>query len=168
MKKPSDNIRDYADFELMFPGRYIKGVEVKAAGRPIALTIVRIEPRHELSGKKGESESKPALFFKETEKGLVLNKTNAVSIAGVLTRDPRKWIGHKIVLCTERGKYGGVMRDVVRIDEDATKTANNPPTGRLAPVQPPPSLEPDQADPFPQQDEDELARLAAIAEQDRQ
>jgi hypothetical protein len=165
MKKPSDKLQDYQDFELMYPSKYIKGVEVKAAGRSIALTIVRIEPRHELAGKKGESESKPAVFFKETEKGLVLNKTNATSIATVLGRDPRKWIGRKVVLCTERGKFGGVMRDVVRIDEDAMQTANNPPTGRLPPLPEPQPSEPTQDDPFPAQDEAELARLAAEAEQ---
>lgn len=158
MKKPSDDIKDYADFELMFPGRYIKGVEVKAAGRPIALTIKRIEPRHELAGKKGDTESKPAIFFSETEKGLVLNKTNAGSIAEVLGRDPRKWIGRKVVLCSERGKFGGVVRDVVRIDTDETRAAQS----RASTAAAKPSWDGLEQD--APVDEAELARQAAEAE----
>lgn len=152
MKKPSNNINDYSDFELLHPGRYLKGAEIKAAGKPIPLTISRIEPRHEMKGKNGESESKPCLFFEETDKGCVLNKTNAAAIAGVLGRDPRKWIKKRVILRYETGRYFGELRTPIRIDIAATKRANG---SNAAP------------DDEPQSDFDEqaLAAAALAAEQ---
>ena len=125
MSKPTNNIADYADFELMYPGRYIKGVEVKAAGRPVTLTIKRIEPRHELKGKKGDtSEFKPCLFFVETEKGAVLNRTNSETLASCFGRDPRNWIGKRVVPCTESVRAFGRVRDALRFDAALTRAAN--------------------------------------------
>lgn len=152
MKKPSNNISDYSDFELLHPSKYLKGVEIKAAGRPIPLTIERIEPRHEMKGKNGESESKPCLFFAETDKGCVLNKTNAAALAGILGRDPRKWIGKKVVLRAEPGRYFGEMRTPIRIDIQATKRANGNGSG------------PAQSD-FDDHDEQALADATREAEQ---
>ncbi len=124
MKKPSNNINDYSDFELLHPGKYIKGAEIKAAGKPIPLTIARIEPRHEVRGKNDELETKPCLFFEETEKGCVLNKTNTAALGGVLGRDPRRWIKKKVVLRAEPGRYFGKLQTPIRIDIAATKRAN--------------------------------------------
>ena len=118
MKKLSNNIADFTDFELMYPSKYIKGAELKAHGKPVVLTITRIEPRHELKGKKGDEEYKPCLFFKETEKGMVLNVTNANSIAAHHGRDPRRWIGKQVALCSKNEKVGRERRDCVRIDDN--------------------------------------------------
>jgi hypothetical protein len=163
MKKMSNNIADYPDSDLLHPGRYIKSAEVKVAGRPVPLTIVRIEPRHELKGNKGASEFKPCLFFKETEKGTPLNKTNTKRLADCLGKDPRKWIGCKVVLCVERVDGFGKKVDAIRVDEEATRAANR--AKRTA------EPEPAQEDPFPmaeensEPDELELSRQAAEAEQ---
>ncbi len=158
MKKPSNNIGDYSDFELLHPGKYIKGAEVKAAGKPIPLTIARIEPRHEMKGKNGESEAKPCLFFDETEKGCVLNKTNTAALAGILGRDPRKWIKKKVVLRAEPGRYFGELRTPIRIDIQATKRANGNGGGPTAPVS--------DFEDAPDVDEQALADAARAAEQD--
>jgi hypothetical protein len=73
------------------------------------------------------------LFFAETDKGLVLNKTNTAALAGILGRDPRKWIGKKVVLRGEPGRYFGEMRTPIRIDIQATKRANGNGGGKDAP-----------------------------------
>lgn len=126
-KKPSEDLADYSDFELMYPGRYLKGVELRAAGKPVTLTIDRIDPRHELEGKKGDKEFKPVMFFKETEKALVLNKTNATSCGACFGRNPNTWPGKRLVLIPEKVKVGRESKEAVRIDEDATKAILNAP-----------------------------------------
>lgn len=124
MKKPSNNLSDYPDVDLMFPSKYVKSAEVKAAGRPIPLTIVRIEPRHELQTTRGGKEYKPALFFKETDKGVVMNKTNANRLKDCFGPDPRKWIGKRVVFCVERVDGFGKKTDGLRVDADKTEAAN--------------------------------------------
>lgn len=124
MKKQSNRIEDYHDASLLFPSRYIKSAEIAAAGRPIPLTIKRIEPRHELKSSGGKTELKPVVFFAETEKGVVLNKTNAGRLVEVLGKDPRKWLGGRVVFCVERVDGFGKMTDAIRVDVDASRDAN--------------------------------------------
>lgn len=125
MKKNSNDINDYPDADLLFPGRYIKSAEVKLSPKPVPLTLLRIEPRHELQRTKGGSEYKPALFFKETDKGFVLNKTNNKRLKEALGPDPRKWIGCKVVIGVERVDSFGQKVDGMRVNVDKTKAANS-------------------------------------------
>jgi len=53
--------------------------------------------------------------FEQTEKYLILNKTNASAIAGLYGPNTENWIGKKIVLYTTKAKVKGVVRDVIRI-----------------------------------------------------
>lgn len=158
----SNNINDYPDADLLFPSRYVKSADVKLVGRPFPLTIRKIEPRHELQKKGSGKEYKPALFFRETERAMVLNKTNAKRIAEALGKDPRKWIGCRIVPCVERVDSFGKEVEAIRVDVDATRAANR--GGTVPQQEVPPMREPGDDFDVPPQDEAELARLAAEAE----
>lgn len=162
-KMVSNNINDYPDADLLFPSKYVKSADVKLVGRPFPLTIRRIEPRHELQKKGSGKEFKPALFFKETERGIVLNKTNAKRLVEALGKDPRKWIGCKIVPCVERVDSFGKEVEAIRIDVEQTIAANR---GKAAAAPEPEQQREPGWDDLPQQemDEAELARLAAEAE----
>lgn len=125
MKAPSNDINDYPDADLLFPGNYIKSAEVALAGRPIPITITSIDPRHELKRQGSKKpEYKPAIFFKETDKGFVCNKTNAKRIVEVLGKDPRAWIGKRVVFCIENVESFGKMVDAIRVDIKETRAAN--------------------------------------------
>lgn len=162
-KAQSNNINDYPDADLLFPGRYVKAAEVKQAGRPVPLTIARIEPRHELKSTSGKVETKPCLFFRETDKGIVLNKTNSKRLVEALGKDPRKWIGCRVVPAVEKVDGFGKKVEAIRFDVDATRDANR---GRpVAAPEPPQEREPGWDDlEEPPVDEAELARQAREAE----
>lgn len=159
----SNDINDYPDIKLLKDSPYLSGAEIKAAfektGKRTPLTIERIEPRHELRSKSGGKEFRPVLFFRETDKGAVLNATNIKRGGASLGSDPRKWPGKKIVF---REEDDGQHKDTLRIDVDLTKRSNRAPA-QTRPVEPPPREPGD--DDAPEMSEDEIARLAAEAEQ---
>lgn len=159
MKRESNNIQDYPDAALLFPSRYVKAAEIALAKKPVPLTIARIEPRHELKSTNGKTESKPCMFFKETPKGVVLNRTNCNRLVEVLGKDPRKWIGARVVFCVERVDGFGKKTDAIRVDTEQTIAHNR---GQRA-TEPEPQSWDDLQQPEP--DEAELARQAADAEQ---
>lgn len=63
----------------------------------ITLTISSVTLEKMNSGKGGE-QTKPCLHFKEREKMMVLNKTNAAAIAKELGPETDRWIGGRVTL----------------------------------------------------------------------
>ena len=45
-----------------------------------------------------EQDAKPVIYFREHPKGVVMNVTNAKSVAKDLGEDETKWIGKRLVL----------------------------------------------------------------------
>lgn len=160
-RKNSNDINDYPDSDLLYPSKYITCGDVLAAGRPVPLTIAKIEPRHELAKTKQKpAEKKPVLYFWETDKGFVMNKTNNKRITAAIGRDPRTWLGKKIVLFVDHEveSFGKIV-DGLRVDQAATMKLN-----RAVPVQ---QQKPDAFNAPPPDDIDEqaLADAARAAEQ---
>lgn len=151
MKQRSNNIEDYPDAALLTPSKYIKKEELQASG-PCALTVTRIEPAHELKSERG-TELKAVLFFRETEKGMVLNVTNNGRMVECHGRDPRQWIGKKIVLKSgvNKGKAGVAIDTAATIRLPAAGGQRRQPA---QPAQPPPAYD----------DEQQLADAAREAE----
>ena len=81
--------------DLMFPGRYLKSVELK--GRDVPITIDRVDKEELLKRDKKTKETKWILHFRESEKALVLNVTNARTITG-LYGNAKGWAGKRITL----------------------------------------------------------------------
>ena len=95
--KANEHEDDYrGDSELLFPSKYIRGADL--AGKDVTVTVKRIEKGAELVKAGGEIERKPVMHFAETEKMLVLNKTNMRTIAGLYGKPVADWLGKKIVL----------------------------------------------------------------------
>ena len=63
----------------------------------VTLTIVSVSIEDMNSG-KGGSQSKPCLHFKERDKMMVLNKTNATALAKELGPETDRWKGARITL----------------------------------------------------------------------
>ena len=79
------------------------------AGKEIPVTISETEVT-ELDNKK-----KLVLKFVGKEKGLVLNKTNAMTIEHVYGPESMSWIGKNILLFTTKVDYAGQMVDAIRV-----------------------------------------------------
>lgn len=119
-----------ADYRLLFPSLYLGAPDLK--GKDVTLTIRRVVVQ-DLKTEKG-TERKPMLFFNETkdaaeaageldkEKRMVLNKTNAKTIASLYGNDADAWAGKRVTLFPSMVAVGGESKDCLRI----------------RPVQPPP------------------------------
>ena len=98
---------------VMFPSKYLCAEDFR--GMSVEKTISGIEPIS-LRMKNGTKEDKYVIRFQDTKKMLVLNVTNARSIADVLNeRDALKWIGHKITLFPTTCEAFGKTVDCIRV-----------------------------------------------------
>lgn len=94
----------------MFP--YLEGEEVK--GSTLTLTITDIRPE-KMKSHAGKDQAKEVLYFKETKKGFVLNKTNSKRVSRMYGRQTGQWEGKKITLCTEEVAAFGEVHDALRV-----------------------------------------------------
>ena len=85
------------DYRAMFKGDYISAVEFD--GRTPTLTIATVKMARLPSLKhEGQEEDKGVIGFKETPRGMVVNRTNAECIAGMFGGNTDGWIGKRITL----------------------------------------------------------------------
>lgn len=89
-----------------FPSAYLKASDLE--GREVRLTMGRVD-REEIG-----TDKKLVLYFKERDKGLVLNKTNANTIGDAHGDDTDDWFGHPLILFSIRTEYQGKPVDGLR------------------------------------------------------
>lgn len=99
----------------MFGGDFLKAADLK--GKEVKLTISGIGMELLGAGDSGEQKKKPVLSFKQTDKRLVLNKTNATILATSYGDDTDGWINQTITLYPARVPFKGVMQDAIRLRE---------------------------------------------------
>ena len=107
--------------KLMFPSDYLGAVDLK--GHDVTVTIASIEWA-ELRMAGGSTKRKPIIRFDRKEKKLVLNKTNAASIAAQHGNVAEQWVGKQITLYPTRTRCGGQMVDCIRVREPAQEVTN--------------------------------------------
>jgi hypothetical protein len=91
------------DYELLFPGRFLRASDFK--GKSVTLTISDVE-LEALPQDKGGDKDRGIVHFHETTKGLVINRTNASAIVAMFGRDTADWTGHKVTFKPETVKLG--------------------------------------------------------------
>ena len=94
-------------------GKYLKHAELD--GQDWVLTIDRV--KQEVVGKDEDATKKWVVYFKETEKGFVLNATNGKTICKILgTEEMDEWLGRKITLYVKDDvEFGGEMVSAIRV-----------------------------------------------------
>jgi hypothetical protein len=111
MPKKQDNPDLHVD--LMFPSRYLRAADFE--GKNVTLTIREVK-RDNLRLATGGLAEKYVISFAESEKTLVLNKTNARAIAKVLgEQKATNWAGQKITLKPAKCEAFGEIVDCVRV-----------------------------------------------------
>jgi hypothetical protein len=102
------------DFDIfttdLFP--YLEGEEIK--DKTLTLTIKDVR-QEKMQSHKGKEESKYVLYFRETSKGFVLNKTNAKRIAILHGKMTGGWADKQITLYTEEVKAFGETHNALRV-----------------------------------------------------
>ena len=109
----------------LFPGRYLAGEDLGGQDAVVVIRRVEVEEMGRLD-KKGETTQKPVLYFNGVDKGLVLNKTNAVSIAKMYGDVVEKWYGQPISLYPKQEHAFGSNWTVIRIRPRRPEQAPNP------------------------------------------
>src|SRR6476659_477300 len=118
----------------VFPSKYLKAEDLEGAS--VTVTIEEVK-REEVGPKK---ESKPVISFAETLKRLVLNKTNAATIAKLYGEETDEWLGKRIILYPKDTEFQGEMVLAVRVSLQKPTGAQKPSSddkGRLHDNPPP-------------------------------
>jgi hypothetical protein len=88
----------------MLIGKFLRTfLSAKDVKQPQVLTVTSVEA--ETVGQGDQAETKPVVYFKEVEQGLVLNKTNGEELEGLMGPDTDSWIGKKIELYHDENVY---------------------------------------------------------------
>jgi hypothetical protein len=95
-----------------FPSPYIKAEDLR--GKDVNVDIVRV------TLEEGQSSSgpwrRPIVYFLQASKGLMLNVTNARTIAQVTgSSEMNEWIGHRVTLYPTETQYEGRMVPCIRV-----------------------------------------------------
>lgn len=119
---------------LLHPTEFIAAEECRTPdGKPkdVTLTIdsISIEALKTDSG----DESKPIMRFKETKKKLVLNRTNADSIAEMYGTEAEKWIGKRITIYPTKVRAFGEMVACIRVRETMPPDKSAPDAAEMQP-----------------------------------
>lgn len=83
------------DYRALFRGAYLAAAEF--GGRTPTFTVKSIKLVG-LEGEDGKTKDKGVVFFNETDRGLVLCKTNAMLAAAMFGPDTDNWIGKRLTL----------------------------------------------------------------------
>ena len=108
----------------LFPSRFLKAPDLK--GRAVPAKIDKVET--ELLGEK----EKAVLSFENKQKKLVLNKTNANTLAVAYGDDTDRWPGKPVVLRPTMVDMRGVPTPSIRVEVPGFSTSNS----RLRPTVP--------------------------------
>src|SRR5690606_716958 len=84
-------------------------------GKDVSLTVKSVTVDDLPIAGKSETERRPVMRFAETPKKLVLNKTNAKTIAKLLGVDTATWIGQRITLYPTTTKFGRDTVECIRV-----------------------------------------------------
>jgi hypothetical protein len=90
-----------------FPSKYLKASDLQ--GREVRVTIATVERE-----KMGD-DTKPVVYFKGKEKGVVLNKTNSNVIADAYGDDTDDWFGQDVILLSVMTDYAGKATPAIRV-----------------------------------------------------
>lgn len=102
---------------ILFP--YIEGDSL--VGKPTVLTLADAMVEEIAVPAQGKTMPKITLTFTETDKRLILNKTNARTIIKLYGPETDVWKGKPIELYTEPVKAFGATTNAVRVRKPAVK-----------------------------------------------
>ena len=100
--------------DLMFPSRYLRAADFE--GKTLTLTISEVV-KDKVQMATGQKTEKYIIRFRETDKELILNKTNAKAVARVLS-EPKavNWPGERITLKPTTCEAFGEIVACIRVE----------------------------------------------------
>lgn len=102
-----------------FPSKWLKSGDIGDDDMVLTIRAVEIEE----VGQGDDAEHKPVVYFNETEKGMVLNKTNADAISKLHGPETDGWVGKAIALFATEVDFAGKQTLALRVRLKAPKVA---------------------------------------------
>ena len=121
--------------QLMFPSDYLSAIDLK--GRDMTLTIATIS-KQDVVMRGGKKQKKPVMTFKETPKKVVVNSTNADSIAFMHGKKAEGWVGKQITFFPTTTQFGREVVDCIRVRENGRAPLDSAPVNDPPPADPTP------------------------------
>jgi hypothetical protein len=104
-------------------GSTLKASDLQGKARKLVISDYEIREFDD----NGKKVRKAVLTFKDKEKGMVLNKTNAQIIAHNLgDEDLDTWVGKEIIIYPTKVQFGDGMVDAIRVREEIPDVADGP------------------------------------------
>lgn len=94
-----------------FPSKYLAASDLQ--GQRFTLTITRVEMEN-VSG-QDNPEHKPVIYFQGAQKGMVLNKTNAMNVTILYGDETDAWVGKQVELYVTQVPFGDKIVPAIRI-----------------------------------------------------
>jgi hypothetical protein len=109
--------------DQLFPSRFLRCADLN--GQPLRVTVEALK-REDIGG-----ESKVVLTFTNGGKAMILNKTNAKSVAKALGNETSAWRGKAIVLVPAQVDFKGDLVDAIRVRPASPQEAPDTPNDTL-------------------------------------
>lgn len=117
----------------MFPSKFISGDDLAASG-PKTLTIQRIY-QDEAVNNEGKKSTVWTIQFAEARKPMILNKSNAKTIAKIYgSTEANDWIGKRITIMHRVGMAYGDIKNLVTVKPELPPPVVSRPAVPAAPV----------------------------------
>jgi len=102
------------DYKQLFTGKYLASPDL--GPREVSVKIVRITSELVKDEEKKTERHRWIAFFEGKDKGMLLNRSNAILIAAIAKSDKTEdWIGHSITIGVRKVKMGGDLVDGLRV-----------------------------------------------------
>ena len=98
------------DINSAFPSNFLKAADLPQ-GQDVRVTMDTVA----LEQMPGDNEQRPVLRFRGKEKGLVLNRTNAETIAHAFGPETLHWSGRQVLLFVASTSFNGRMVPCIRV-----------------------------------------------------
>jgi hypothetical protein len=103
-----------------FPSKYLKPADLR--GRTVPLMVKRFAMENMRGGKK------PVIYFEKTDKGLVLNKTQAKMITNLLGDETDDWMGKEIAIYPTMVDFQGRPTETIGVKGPPPRAVSSAPS----------------------------------------
>jgi hypothetical protein len=97
----------------LFPSKYLRASDLQ--GHTVRVKITSVEKVSMRDPRTRQENFKAVVHFEGKQKGLVLNKTNASTLADSLGDETDEWIGREITLYPAQVSVGGTPKDCIKV-----------------------------------------------------
>jgi hypothetical protein len=121
--EPAQGQKSMNSYDDLYGSRFLAATDLKA---PVNAMIERIE-QETFARDGGPARRKAVLYFKNKTKGVVCNKTNAMTLGSAFGKNFSAWIGKSVTITPENTTFSGKVVKALRLYPTAQSNAASAP-----------------------------------------